>query len=542
MKRKVLIILILIIFITLPELSGCNSKSTSLLWETSHWEKIKDGYIDAIVIDSNDNNIVYVVTVDKTEQYGFQPDKVWKSEDGGNHWEEDQTEKIEDIYNKYRLSLHGESDIFIDPSNSKIILKQSNSFVERSEDSGKSWEKVISGSLIIGKNQAIIYCVNNSGNIYLSLDFGKTWRRTSLPPISYVPSVNTFSIAVDPQNPNILYVGSPSGLFKSAEGRGDYEYYNISDASNISYLYFDPQNSNLLYAVSINDIFMTFKSSDSDGTWQKLGDFYFNPLHPDVLLKLVITETIPSLSKKLYVSLDGGNNWKLTDLDLIQNGIYSITMGDKGVIYMETWLGLFKSEDKGLHWSQITNFRENYWQVTDGNSNFNSRVLVNPYDPEIIYWAAELMKSVDGGKTWHDMNVIQSSERLHGSTVTIDPHDHNLVYIGITGTVDIEIPLPEDVTRQGIYMSRDGGRSWEKIGLDGYRVSAIAISPATGTIYAGTYYNGLFKSVDSGKTWERIELDKDFHISISSLAVDTKNNVVYIGILDGGVFEIEDRK
>ena len=542
MTKKAVIVLIVIMSITLPGFFGCNKKEEFMQWKTSHWEKIKDGYIDAIVIDSKDSDVIYVVDVYKTKEHGLQANKVWKSEDGGDHWKEDPTKKIEDIDRMYTLSIHGESDIFANPSNPKVLLKQlpsTSPFNERSEDGGNSWEKVLGGFLIVPKNPAIVYCFDDLGGISFSLDFGKTWKRTSLPPVSYI---NTFAIAVDPKNPNVLYIGSESGLFKSVEGKGDYEYYPIGDSLNTSYIYIDPQNPNSLYAVSHSyNSFTSFKSSDYGKTWEKVGDFYFNSLHPDIRIKVVMTKTTPP-SQKLYVSLDNGKSWKLSDLDIDKNGIYSISVGGEGVIYTDTCNGLFRSKDKGLRWSQITNFREDYWEVTDGNSCFNSKVLVSPDESNTIYWATEFLKSTDGGKTWQEMDIIQHSKRIHGSAIAIDPHNHNLVYLGITGTEDIEPLSPEESAKQGIYRSNDAGKNWEKIGLDGYRVSSIVVSPTTGIIYAGTFFNGLFRSKDSGKSWERITLDNDTHLSVSSLTIDTKNNIVYIGVLGGGIFKIEDKE
>ncbi len=91
--------------------------------------------------------------------------------------------------------------------------------------------------------------------------------------------------------------------------------------------------------------------------------------------------------------------------------------------------------------------------------------------------------------------------------------------------------------------STDGGKTWDKIGLDEYRyrVSTILVSPKTGIVYAGTFCNGLFRSKDSGKSWERITLDNDFYISVSSLAIDSKNSIVYVGVLGGGIFKIKDK-
>lgn len=546
MLRKVSLILVLLILF-LPGLFGCRKKEEFVPWGTSHWEKIKDEYVTAFAIDPEDSNIIYAAMINNMTEITT----LSKSKDGGKHW------NTLPSLSKLVTNVYPTIDaIYIDPKSHKNIwISEHGAGVLFSSDGGVTWKKDSrksesdilkmyndssnNKSLPVTYNYRIADYNSPVGAIYLSLDSGKTWKRTPLPPLIGVVSN---PLAVNRENPNVLYVFGASGLFKSVEGKGDYEYYPVGDSLNTSYIYVDPQNPNSLYAVSYSyNSFATFYSSDYGKTWEKKGDFYFNPLYPDIFIKIVTTKATPP-SWKLYVSLDNGKSWKLSDLDLNKNGIYSISVGGKGVIYADTYNGLFRSEDKGLHWSQITNFREDYWQVTDGNSCFNSKVLVSPDDPNTIYWATELLESTDGGKTWQKMNIIQHSKRIHGSAIAIDPHNHNLVYLGITGTEDIEPLSPEEFAKQGIYRSNDGGKNWEKIGLGGYRVSSIVISPTTGIIYAGTYYNGLFKSVDSGNTWERITLDNDLHLSVSSLAIDPKNSIVYIGVLGGGIFKIENKK
>ncbi|WP_172633849.1 WD40/YVTN/BNR-like repeat-containing protein [Caldisericum exile] len=545
-----------------------SEKEQFVPWEISHWERINDGIVTAFAIDPKDSNILYAATyppqkVDsssKVQVIGNAKTSLWKSEDSGKHWSI--LLSLENL--RYGpLTIDG---IYIDPECSrKIWISEHGAGLLFSSDGGITWKKDLQkdendifrmywNSLNTNINDLpVAYSVRFgdvnrwTGAIYSSLDSGKTWKRTSLPPLA-CPS---FTLAVDKKNPNIFYVFGLNGLFKRVEGKGDYEYYPIGDSLNTSYIYIEPKNPNSLYAVSysyynsftgFNNSFASFKSSDYGKTWEKVGDFYFNPLHPDIRIKIVITKTTPPSRKLLYVSLDNGKSWKLSDLDIDKNGIHSISIGGEGVIYADTYNGLFRSEDKGLHWSQITNFKEDYWEVTDGNSCFNSKVLVSPDDPNTIYWTTEFLKSTDGGKTWQEMDIIQHSKRIHGSAIAIDPHNHNLAYLGITGTGYIEPLSPEESAKQGIYRSNDGGKNWKKISLDGYRISAIVISPTTGIIYAGTFFNGLFRSKDSGKSWERITLDNDLHLSVSSLAIDTKNNIVYIGVLGGGIFKIEDKE
>jgi len=368
-----------------------------------------------------------------------------------------------------------------------------------------------------------------------------------LPPLSTVSPSTVFpgSPIVDWKNPNVLYAFGSAGLFKSVKGEGNYEYHPIGNSLITSYIYIDPQNPNIVYVVSHNyqarNAFATFKSSDYGKTWEKIGNFYFNPVYPLVLIKSITKEKNYQFFKKIYVSFDKGKNWQPTDLDLSGNELYDISITPKGIIYAETYKGLFKSVDKGLHWIQIPNFKENYWGALSGAGCFNSRIFIERNNPDTIYWASGLSKSLDDGKTWEQFN-IKHPKRVHGSVVAVDPLDHNVVYLGMTGINDVVDLSHEEFVSQGIYKSTDSGKTWKKAGLTGLTVSAIAVSPATGIVYVGTYNNGIFMSKDSGKTWQRIPLDNDFHLSVSSIAIDSENSIVYIGVLGGGIFKIKDEK
>jgi hypothetical protein len=141
-----------------------------------------------------------------------------------------------------------------------------------------------------------------------------------------------------------------------------------------------------------------------------------------------------------------------------------------------------------------------------------------------------------------------------GSAIASDPHNPNVIYVGTivtnpeTGDQGEGIPREGNIEKglepyQGMLKSTDGGKTFEKIGLSSpyFRISAIAVSPTTGIVYAGTFYNGLFMSKNSGKSWERIDLDSDPYISISSLTIDSKNGIVYVGVLGGGIFKVKDK-
>lgn len=532
--RKLAITSIIILFFALW-LSGCGKESKFSPWEISHWEKI-----------------------------------------------ENQSEKIKECSSYVHGDFFETGFSTVNPSNPNVILLKATDYcIKYSENAGKNWNKALlpinGGALIMPKNAQIIYCIDSFlegveyfAFPYYSLDFGKTWKRSNLPPLPLRPDLHN-TIVADPQDPNILYAVTVSGVFKSVKGKGAYEYYPVSDTVKIPYIYVDPEKPDCLYVTLLDyrstdpsanpyiSSSVTFKSIDGGKTWEKLGNFYLNPSYPETYIKTVFDIT-PTMSKKqpeskLYVSLDGGKNFTLSDIDLNKNSLYSILIGKNGVVYADTYLGLFKSLDNGMHFVKVAEApKEDYWDLLDGNSTLNSKIAISPTNPNVVYWASQCLKSTDGGKTWVKMNVVRN-EHVNGSAIAVDPLKSNTIYLGVTfvpsgepapskpinkPSIQKEAPNPFDV--QGIYRSNDGGRTWEKIGLDGSLISVITISRKTGIIYAGTYSNGLFRSVDAGKTWERIELDKDFHLSVSSLAIDSRSNVVYIGILGGGVFKIEDKK
>ena len=59
---------------------------------------------------------------------------------------------------------------------------------------------------------------------------------------------------------------------------------------------------------------------------------------------------------------------------------------------------------------------------------------------------------------------------------------------------------------EGLFKSEDGGRSWEELsGIEHPRVTAVAVSPSDGAVYAGTEPSALFVSIDGGGSWRELE-------------------------------------
>jgi photosystem II stability/assembly factor-like uncharacterized protein len=61
-------------------------------------------------------------------------------------------------------------------------------------------------------------------------------------------------------------------------------------------------------------------------------------------------------------------------------------------------------------------------------------------------------------------------------------------------------------TDDGVYRSTDGGRGWQRVGLEGRHVLEVMPAPRhPGTVYAGTVPATLFRSRDAGATWSGVD-------------------------------------
>lgn len=163
-------------------------------------------------------------------------------------------------------------------------------------------------------------------------------------------------------------------------------------------------------------------------------------------------------------------------------------------------------------------------------------------------------KSIDAGKTWQHLG-LENTKQI--GRIVIDPKNPNTVFLAALGNV--YAPNPD----RGVYRSRDGGATWQKVLFKNNDVGAIdlAFDPTDSKIVYATLWNvrrppwfiyapangpgaGIFKSVDGGTTWteisEGIPLEGRGHIGIA--VAPTNRNRVYavVDAKEGGVFSSND--
>ena len=134
-----------------------------------------------------------------------------------------------------------------------------------------------------------------------------------------------------------------------------------------------------------------------------------------------------------------------------------------------------------------------------------------PGEPNLYYFGATgggVWKTLDGGRSWKNI----SDGYFGGSigAVEVAKSDPNVIYVG-----GGEKTLRGNVSSgYGIWKTENGGKTWEKAGLEKSRhVPRLRVHPTDyntvyaavlGNIYKPTKERGIYKSTDGGKNWKQV--------------------------------------
>jgi photosystem II stability/assembly factor-like uncharacterized protein len=220
--------------------------------------------------------------------------------------------------------------------------------------------------------------------------------------------------------------------------------------------------------------------------------------------------------------------------------------------------GVWKSLNSGRTWTPI-------FDATNVASI--GAIGVAPSNPDVIYvgtgeadmrdsiaFGNGVYKSTDAGKTWRHLG-LENTRQI--GRIIVDPKNPNTVFVAALGNV--YAPNPD----RGVYRSRDGGATWQKVLFKNEEVGAIDLGfdPVDPKIVYATLWNvrrppwfiyapangpggGIFKSVDGGSTWkeisEGIPLEGRGHIGISVAPANRNRIYAVVDAKDGGVFSSND--
>ncbi len=157
-----------------------------------------------------------------------------------------------------------------------------------------------------------------------------------------------------------------------------------------------------------------------------------------------------------------------------------------------------------------------------------SDLVVDPTDP------ARWFVAVASGGVWRTENhgttfepVFEGESSFSIGCLALDPRNPNVVWVG-SGENNSQRSVSWG---DGVYRSRDGGKSWTNLGLkESEHIGRIAIDPrdsdvvyvaAQGPLWRSGGERGLYKTKDGGATWQKV-LDIGEHTGINEVHLDPR--------------------
>jgi photosystem II stability/assembly factor-like uncharacterized protein len=270
-----------------------------------------------------------------------------------------------------------------------------------------------------------------------------------------------FTVAVDPVNPKVLYAGSFRGMFKSTDAGASWTLLTtgLPEIAMVHHLSINPHNPLEIYACTGSEFGggQVLKSTDGGATWSLI-------LKSSGSQVLALDPTNPRL---LYV------------------GVYEV--------------GFLKSRDGGSSWTMIG--------VQPGVTAWRIQVSdlkIDPKNSMILYAGAidgTALQSVDAGVNW--TNVLTTGDngpvddlrdfRIYSvNVIVVVPTQPTTLYVGTEG--------------RGVLKSIDGGATWKEMncGIDRF-VHAVAINPRAPIVLYAASYDDVFMSTDGGEHWKSLQ-------------------------------------
>jgi len=316
------------------------------------------------------------------------------------------------------------------------------------------------------------------GGVWQTTDAGTVWK-----PIFDGQSVASIgALAVAPSDPRIIYAGtgesdirsnlsSGDGVYKSTDGGQSWVNIGLRDSRQISRIVVDPQNPNIVYvgafghAYGPNSERGVYKSTDGGASWKKVldqgpdvgvSDLAIATQDSSVLFATTWRSHRPPWStyapldgpgSGLFRSQDSGQTWSpLTGNGLPEGdwGRTAVAVSSDGkrvyaLISASKQPGLYRSDDGG-----------NAWTLQNDDHRLTSRawyfgnITVDPSNANVIYVPnVALYRSEDGGKTISIVRGAPGGDDYH--QIWVDPKDSSRMILG---------------TDQGATISLDYGQTW----------------------------------------------------------------------------------
>lgn len=334
-----------------------------------------------------------------------------------------------------------------------------------------------------------------SGGVWKTENSGTTWT----PVFDQQNSYSIGTVAIDPVNPSIIWVGTGEnvsgrhvgwgdGVYKSTDSGKTWEHLGLKTSDHIGKILIDPNDHHTVYVAAEGPLWSSggarglYKTTDGGATWTQsleidentgITDVEFDPSNSQTLYAAAYQRRRKTWAlmaggpqSGIYKSIDGGNTWKkvttgLPGGDMGKIGL-AVTPANPDLVYATIEAqggsrGFYRSEDKGESWVK----RNSY--ISGGTGpHYYQEIEASPEDEELVYQMDVFLHVTrDGGENF-DYLTTGRDKHSDNHALWIDPENGQHLLAGCDG---------------GLYESFDQGKTWKffsnlpiaqfyKIGLD----------------------------------------------------------------------------
>jgi photosystem II stability/assembly factor-like uncharacterized protein len=325
------------------------------------------------------------------------------------------------------------------------------------------------------KNFSEYYVSIAAGGVWKTTNNGTTWS----PIFDNYGSWSVGPVAVDPNNPNVVWVGTGEynsqraigygdGVYKSTNGGGSFTNMGLKKSEHIGRIRIDPRNSNVVYVSCQGPLWGPggdrglFKTTDGGTTWTEvlhvsentgISDMEMDPRNPDVIY-------VSAYQRRRHV-------WTLVD------------GGPEAAIY--------KTTDAGKTWNKINS-------GLPGGDLGRIGLAISPVNPDVLYAVVEAPQSTGG--IWRTTNCGESWEKMSDHQSGVGQY-YNRIYCDLW---DVDRIVAMETVAQ---VSNDAGRTWTALGEDLKHVDnhCFWMDPRDPSHYIIGSDGGVYESFDRAKTW-----------------------------------------
>ena len=550
------------------------------------WKNIglKDSQqIGRIAIDPKNADIVYVAALGHA--YAPNPERgVFRSTNGGQTWQ-----KVLD-----KGPSIGAIDMALDPANARTIyatmwnshrppwsqygpIEGPGSGLFKSTDGGDTWTQITGNGLpsgdwrragiAVGSGERVYALIDakTGGGLYRSDDAGKTWIHPGTD--TRVVSRDWYfgQLAVDPQNPDIVYVPNVA-VYRSTDGGKTFDVLKGQPGGDDYHaLWIDPTTPSRMILGSDQGVNISF---DTGRTWTP----WYN--QPTAQIYHVVTDNqFPywvygcqqdSGTVALPSRTDHGRIYEndRRNVGSAESGYIAPDPKDSNIFYVDDTAGNLVRYDRRSSQSQnIVPWPESGFGMDISQRKYRytwtSPLIFSPLDPNALFYGSQyLLKTTDGGLTWAEISPDLTGSESKGKSAPADgpPTNENTKARGYGVVYSIApSPLNASLIWTGsdtglIQLTRDGGKNWSNVtpkGLSDWskiaQLDASHFDPAV--VYAAVdrhrlddYTPHIFRTRDYGKTWTEIDSGISARAFVNAVREDPVRKGVLYAATEMGVY------